>query len=77
MINTFEEQDYATLSNQLYPVPDNAIRLESIRKITKEKAIELDPYAESFVSQAEPVVVEIEGQQTVAYRVPIPIHSDY
>ena len=77
MINTFEEQDYAILSNQLYPVPDNAIRLESIRKISKEKAIELDPYAESFASKAEPVVIEIEGQQAVAYRVPIPIHSDY
>jgi hypothetical protein len=77
MINTFEEKDYTTLSNQLYPVPDNAIRLDSIRKITKEKAIELDPYAGSFVSQAEPVVIEVEGQQAVAYRVPIPIHSDY
>lgn len=77
MINTFEEKDYTTLSNQLYPVPDNAIRLDSIRKITKEKAVELDPYADSFVSQAEPVVIEVEGQQAVAYRVPIPIHSDY
>lgn len=77
MINTFEEQDYAILSNQLYPVPDNAMRLESIRKISREKALELDPYAESFASKAEPVVIEIEGQQAVAYRVPIPIHSDY
>jgi hypothetical protein len=77
MINTFEEQDYTILSNQLYPVPGNAIRLESIRKITKEKAIQLDSYAESFASKTEPVVIEIEGQQAVAYRVPIPIHSDY
>ncbi len=77
MINTFDEQNYAILSSQLYPNPDNALKLDSIRKISKDNAMELDPYANSFVSHAEPVLLEIEGDQLVAYRIPIPVHSEY
>lgn len=77
MVETFEQDDFMILANQLYPAPDSAIRLESIRKITKEQAIEMDKYADSFVHHAEPIAIEIEGQQGVAYRVPIPVHSDY
>ncbi len=77
MVDTFEQDDFMILANQLYPAPDSAIRLESIRKITKEQAIEMDKYADSFVHHAEPIAIEIEGQQAVAYRVPIPVHSDY
>ena len=77
MAETFEQNDFMILAGQLYPAPDSAIRLDSIRKISKEQAIEMDGYADSFVQHAEPVVVEIEGQQAVVYRVPIPVHSDY
>jgi hypothetical protein len=77
MAETFEQNDFMILASQLYPAPDSAIRLDSIRKISKEQAIEMDGYADSFIQHAEPVVVEIEGQQAVAYRVPIPVHSDY
>ena len=77
MVNTFEQNDFMILANQLYPAPDSAIRLDSIRKIKKEQAIELDSYADAFTAHAEPVVIEVEGQQSVAYRVPIPVHSDY
>jgi hypothetical protein len=77
MTNIFDEQNYTILSNQLYPNPDNALKLDSIRKISKDNAMELDPYANSFVSNGEPVILEIEGEQLVAYRVPIPVHSDY
>jgi len=77
MVDTFEQNDFMILANQLYPAPDSAIRLDSIRKITKEQAIELDSYANAFTAHAEPVVIEVEGQPAVAYRVPIPVHSDY
>lgn len=77
MVETFAQDDFNILANQLYPVTDKAIRLESIRKITKEQAIEMDKYADSFIHHAEPIAIEIEGHQEVFYRVPIPVHSDY
>ncbi|MFM7087024.1 MAG: hypothetical protein ACKOXO_08550 [Cyanobium sp.] len=77
MVETFEQNDFMILANQLYPAANSAIRLDSIRKISKEQAIEMDKYADSFVHHAEPIAIEFEGQQGVAYRVPIPVHSDY
>jgi hypothetical protein len=77
MVETFDQNNFTILANQLYPASENAVRLDSIRRITKEQALEMDVYAHSFVHHAEPIAIEIEGQQAVAYRVPIPVHSDY
>jgi hypothetical protein len=59
MVETFEQDDFMILANQLYPAPDSAIRLEGIRKITKEKVIEMDKSADSFLHRAEPMAIEI------------------
>lgn len=42
MVETFEQNDFMILANQLYPAANSAIRLDSIRKISKEQAIEMD-----------------------------------
>lgn len=77
MLEVYDPSNIEILSNQLYPDSDRAIRLDSVRKISNERAFELDQYAVSFVRHAEPVAIEIEGNVVVAYRVPIPVHSDF
>ena len=73
----FDSKDIQILRNQLYPDAGRSIHLQGIQRISSAEAHAVDPNANAFLPACEPVLIQINAQQGVAYQVPIPIHSDY
>ena len=73
----FDSKDIQILRNQLYPDAGRSIHLQGIQRISSAEAHAVDPNANVFLPACEPVLIQINAQQGVAYQVPIPIHSDY
>ncbi|CAI8156084.1 MAG: Uncharacterised protein [Prochlorococcus marinus str. MIT 9215] len=77
LVNTFEADNYQALANQLYPIESQAVRVESVRKLTKAEVAEMPDSPSRQPSIAEPVVFELDGQSHIGQRFPVPIHSDF
>lgn len=73
----FSQQDIGILGNQLYPDASRALRLERIQAISSAEARSNDANAQAFLPACEPVMIQINNQQGLAYKVSIPVHSDY
>ena len=44
---------------------------------TNEEAKRFSPYASSFLRETEPVIISNRNNSAIAYRVPVPTHSDF
>ena len=76
LVSTFDSENYQAISNQLYPIESMAVRLDSVRKLSRSEASAL-PDANREWAGSEAVMVEIQGQPLLARRFPIPVHSDF
>lgn len=65
------------LQSQLYPDANSPLHLEGTQRISSAEAMAIDPNARAFLQDCEPILIQIEGEQGVAYKVPIPVHSDF
>lgn len=82
LISNFTNEDYETLSTQLYPVPDRSLRLKSFRKVSSETAEQhydrdviqmmTSNNCEIYLMEADDVSVPLLG-----FKVPVPVHSDF
>ena len=77
LVNTFESENYQALAHQLYPIESQAVRVDSVRKLTKNEFEDLSDPHSRHPSNAEPVVFELNGQKHVGHRFPVPVHSDF
>lgn len=77
LYNTFEEEDINVLAYQLYPM--ELLQLSSQKRISQSKAASLNPY-HSLLSGFEDVsllTLKDDSSQVIAYKVPIPVGSEY
>ena len=73
----FDHDDLETLQNQLYPIAQQAIHVQSVAPIAVTDAIANDPYAASFVSSSQPVLIQSDHSLAIGYQLPIPTSSDF
>ena len=76
LVNTFDSENYEVISQQLYPIESMAVRLDSVRKLSRAESSSL-PEATHEWTGSEPVMVEIQGRTHLARRFPVPVHSDF
>ena len=76
LVNTLDSENYQVISHQLYPIESMAMRLDSVRKLSRSEASAL-PDSNHEWAGSEPVMVEIQGQMHLARRFPVPVHSDF
>jgi hypothetical protein len=68
----FDPEDLETLKGQLYPKAEQAIPVVAITSASKAEALELDPCAQSFLAQSQPVHIDIDGNTEIGYKLAIP-----
>ena len=73
----FVREDLQTLQSQLYPIASHAVAVDRVQTISQMEAMELDPYAPSFLKESRPVQIETTSGTAVGYKVPIPAQSDF
>ena len=73
----FSGEELQLLACQLYPDAASAIQVSRVVPISAEQARQVDPYADAFLSDAEPMLIETGELREVGYRVPIPVNSDF
>lgn len=75
----FESHDVEILKNQLYPTLDGALQVDSSRLLRPEVAVQREPeLVEVAVTNGyAPVDLEIGGEQVLAFRTQVPLHSDF
>jgi len=73
----FNSAEVQLLQHQLYPDAGAAIQLRRLQPITASQARQLDPHAAAFLGSTEPLLLETDDGQSVGYRLPIPVHSDF
>ena len=69
--------DIEILQNQLYPCTNETFEIKEITEIKNEDAKRFSPYANSFLRETEPVIISNRNNSAIAYRVPVPTHSDF
>ncbi len=69
--------DIEILQNQFYPSTNETFGIKEIIEITNEEAKRFSPYANSFLRETEPVIISNRNNSAIAYRVPVPTHSDF
>ena len=76
LVNTFDPENYQAISYQLYPIESMALRLDSVRKLSRSESEGLPKHQGDWAG-SEPVMVEVGGQTHLARRFPVPVHSDF
>jgi hypothetical protein len=77
LYNAFEESDINILAYQLYPM--ELLQLSSQKRISQSKASSLNPYhdlLEGF-DDVSLLTLKDDSSQVIAYKVPIPVGSEY
>lgn len=77
LYNTFEEAEINILAYQLHPT--ELVELDSQKRISQSKAATLNPYhnlLEQF-DQVSHLTLKTESSPIIAYKVPIPVGSEY
>lgn len=76
---SFEREDVEILSDQLYPSLDGALQLDSVRRVSEQEALERHPVLSTVAVEKgyQPIDLEIGGEKTLAFRIPVPLHSDF
>ena len=79
MVNTFNENGMEQLQTQFYPDGAGSQKVDGVRKIKWEQAYDLSPQLSPLAQEAncEPILVDVNGEVSLAYRTEVPVHSDY
>lgn len=78
--SNFDEENYEIIANQLYPVPDILLRLDSFRKISDDEAVDHYGQAARLIINrgGKPYKAEMPEVETdIVFKFPIPHHSDF
>ena len=77
LYNTFEESDINVLAYQLYPM--ELLQLSSQKRISQAKAATLNPYHDLLAGfdDVSLLTLKDDSSQVIAYKVPIPVGSEY
>ena len=76
---TFDDQDVRILESQLYPTLEGALQVDSSRRLRDEVAAQTAPgLVDAAVANGyEPINFEIGGENVLAFRTQVPLHSDF
>ena len=76
---SFEAQDVQILQSQLYPTLDGTLQVESTRRLRDDQASQREPelVEAAFTNGYEPIELEIGGEDVLAFRTQVPLHSDF
>ena len=77
LYSTFEESDINVLAYQLYPM--ELLQVSSQKRISQSKAASLNPYHDLLGGYEEVSLLTLkdDSSQVIAYKVPIPLGSEY
>lgn len=77
--SNFDKDNYEILSNQLYPIPNTLLRIDSFRRISNMQAVDCYGSAAELIIKegGVPYRVEVLDQTDVIFKFPIPPHSDF
>ena len=77
LYSTFEESDINVLAYQLYPM--ELLQLSSQKRISQSKAASLNPYHDLLAGFEDVSLLTLKdnSSQVIAYKVPIPVGSEY
>jgi len=73
----FDTHDLRIMQTRLYPNASHAVAVDRVTPASQLEALELDPYAPSFLTQSRPVRIDTADGPAIGYRVPIPAQCDF